>query len=168
VTGQRFIVAAAVIGLAVLTIALFASSLVSVRTIRIDSFQRTADPQKLVVNVVLGLGDELAERTVDEDARNVRITVRVREPAGARDLIGVPVPILVTLRAPLDGRSVLDYDGSAVRDLGQYLGPARRLGPRTGRVARRRPSARVARCAARSAGGWRTVHRDRPAAKAAR
>ena len=125
-TGQRFIVVAAVIGLAVLTAVLFVSSLASVRTVRIDSFQRTADPQKLVLNVVLGLGDELAERSVDEDAQKVRITVRVREPSGARDLLGVALPVLVTLRAPLDGRAVLDHDGSPVRDLGQYSPPAPR------------------------------------------
>ena len=125
-TGQRFIVVAAVIGLAVLTAVLFVSSLASVRTVRIDSFQRTADPQKLVLNVVLGLGDELAERSVDEDAQKVRITVRVREPSGARDLLGVAVPVLVTLRAPLEGRAVLDHDGSPVRDLGQYSPPAPR------------------------------------------
>lgn len=125
-TGQRFIVVAAVIGLAVLTGVLFVSSLASVRTVRIDSFQRTADPQKLVLNVVLGLGDELAERSVDEDAQKVRITVRVREPSGARDLLGIAVPVLVTLRTPLNGRAVLDHDGSPVRDLGQYSPPAPR------------------------------------------
>jgi hypothetical protein len=89
-TRERFIVAAGVIGLAVLTIALYLSSLASVRNVRLDSFQRTADPHK---------------------------------KPGPRLLLGIAVPILVSLKQPLQGRSVLDYDGSPVRDLGQYFAP---------------------------------------------
>ena len=122
-TGQRFIVVAAVIGLAVLTAVLFVSSLASVRTVRIDSFQRTADPQKLVLNVIIGIGDELADRSIDENAQNVRITVRVREPEGARVMLTIPVPVLVTLKEPLGTRTVLDQDGSPVPDFGRYEGP---------------------------------------------
>jgi hypothetical protein len=122
-TGQRFVVAAGVIGLVVLTVVLFLSSLASVRTVRIDSFQRSADPRKLIVNVVIGLGDEIVERSVDEDGRAVKITVRVREPGGVRVLLGIPAPILVSLKQPLEGRAVLDYDGSPVRDLGVYFAP---------------------------------------------
>ena len=123
-TVQRLVVAAGVIGLVVLTIALFLGSLASVQTVRVDSFQRSADPRKLILNVTLGLGDEFAERTVSEDERSVTVTVRVRQPAGPRDLIGIPVPVVVTLRDPLGSRTVLDFDGSPVRDLGQYVGPA--------------------------------------------
>lgn len=123
-TRQRFAVAAGVIGLVVLTVVLFLGSLANVHAVRIDSFQRTADPQKLIVNAVIGLGDEILERSVDEDARMVRITVRVRPPGDSRDALGVPVPILVSLQQPLGERAVRDHDGTTVRDLGLYLGPA--------------------------------------------
>jgi hypothetical protein len=123
-TVQRVVVAAGVIGLAVLTVVLFLSSIATVQTVRIENFQHTADPQKLIVNVVIGLRDEIVERSVDEDARAVKIIVRVRKPTGVRLSLGVPVPILVSLKQPLEGRVVLDHDGSPVRDLGQYFGPA--------------------------------------------
>jgi hypothetical protein len=120
---QRFIVAAGVIGLVVLTVVLFLGSLTSTRAVRIDSFQRSADPNKVIVNVTIGLGDELAERSVDEDERTVKVTVRVREPAGPRDLLGIPVPVVVSLKRPLGDRLVLDHDGNQVRDLGMYSAP---------------------------------------------
>jgi hypothetical protein len=123
-TRQQFIVAAAVVGLAVLTVALFLSSLASVQSVRVDSFQRTADPRKIVLNVTIGLGDEFAERSVDEDELTVTVTVRVRQASGPRDLLGVAVPVVVTLREPLKARRVLDFDGAPVRDLGQYLVPS--------------------------------------------
>ena len=53
---QRFIVAAGVIGLIVLTVVLFFTTLATLRTAAIDSFQRTGDPRKIVVNVTIGLG----------------------------------------------------------------------------------------------------------------
>ena len=66
---------------------LFLGSLAKHAHRRIDSFQRSADPHKIIVNVTMGLGDELAERSVDEEQRTVRVTVRVKEPAGPRDLL---------------------------------------------------------------------------------
>ena len=122
-TRQRFVVAAGVIGLVVLTVVLFLGSLTSTHVVRIDSFQRSADPNKVIVNVTIGLGDELAERSVDEDERTIRVTVRVRQPAGPRDLVGIPVPVVVSLQRPLEGRIVLDHDGERVRDLGMYSAP---------------------------------------------
>jgi len=122
-TRQRFVVVAGVIGLVVLTVVLFLGSLTSTRVVRIDSFQRSADPNKVIVNVTIGLGDELAERSVDEDERTIRVTVRVRQPAGPRDLVGIPVPVVVSLKRPLEGRIVLDHDGERVRDLGMYSAP---------------------------------------------
>ena len=122
-TWQRFVVAAGVVGLVVLTVVLFLGSLANTRAVRIDSFQRSADPLKVIVNVTIGLGDELAERSVDEDERTVRITVRVKQPTGVRELLGIPVPVVVSLKRPLEGRTVLDHDGHQVRDLGLYVGP---------------------------------------------
>jgi hypothetical protein len=123
VNGQRFVVGAAVIGLIVLTAALFLSSLASTRAVRIDSFQRSADPRKLIVHVTIGLGDEIAERSVNEDEQRVTVTVRVRQPVGARVSLGIPVPVLVSLKQPLESRVVVDHDGSQVRDLGIYFAP---------------------------------------------
>ena len=125
-TVQRVVVAAGVIGLAVLTVVLFLGSLASVHTVHVDSFQRTADPRKILLNVTIGLGDEFAERTVNEDDQTVTVTLRVRQASGPRDLLGVAVPVVVTLREPLGARRVLDFDGAPVRDLGQYQGPAPR------------------------------------------
>src|SRR5687768_16597181 len=123
-TRQRFIVAAGVIGLVVLTVVLVLGTLTSTRAVRIDSFQRSADPNKVIVTVTIGLGDELAERSVDENERTVKVTVRVKEPAGPRDLLGIPVPVVVSMKRPLGDRVVLDHDGNQVRDLGMYYVPS--------------------------------------------
>lgn len=122
-TVQRFIVGAAVIGLIVLTVALIITSLASVDTVRIDSFQRSADRQKIIVSVTIGLGDEIAERSVKEDARSVTVTVRTRRALGPKPALGIPIPVVVSLKQPLEDRAVLDYDGRQVRDLGIYFAP---------------------------------------------
>jgi hypothetical protein len=122
-TGQRFVVGAAVIGLIVLTVVLFLSSLAAVDTVRIDSFQRSADPQKIIVNVTIGLGDEIAERSVREDERGVTVTVRTRRTLGPKPALGIPLPVVVSLKQPLGDRAVLDYDLRQVRDLGIYFAP---------------------------------------------
>lgn len=122
-TRQRFIVAAGVVGLVVLTIVLFLSSLGSARTASIQNFQRTGDARKIVVTVMIGLGTDIAERDVREDAKTVRITVRVRQSPGAYPSIGIIVPVVVSLKDALGERTVLDGDGRAVLDLGQYEPP---------------------------------------------
>lgn len=122
-TGQRFIVAAGVIGLVVLTVGLFLVSLASVSTVRIDSYQRSSDTQKIIVNVTVGVGDEIVERSVSEDDRAVKVAVRVRPAPGPKVALGVPLPIVVSLKQPLADRAVLDYDGRQVRDLGPYFAP---------------------------------------------
>ena len=122
-TRERFVVGAAVIGLIVLTVALFLTSFGSVDTVRIDSFQRSADRQKIIVNVTVGICDEIAERSVKEDARSVTVTVRTRRMLGPKVSLGIPIPVVVSLKQPLEDRAVLDYDGRAVRDLGIYFAP---------------------------------------------
>jgi len=122
-TVQRFIVAAGVVGLAVLTVGLFIASLASVSTVPIDSYQRSSDPQKIIVNVTVGVGDEIVERSVSEDDRAVKVAVRVRPAPGSKVQLGVPLPVVVSLKQPLADRAVLDYDGRQVRDLGQYFAP---------------------------------------------
>ena len=122
-TRERFVVGAAVVGLIVLTVALFLTSFGSVDTVRIDSFQRSADRQKIIVNVTIGVGDEIAERSVKEDARSVTVTVRTRRMLGPKVSLGIPIPVVVSLKQPLEDRAVLDYDGRPVRDLGIYFAP---------------------------------------------
>jgi hypothetical protein len=122
-TGQRFVVGAAVVGLIVLTVVLFLSSLASVHTASIASFQRTGDPRKIVVNITIGLGVDVAERTVREDAKSVTVTVAVRQNPGTYPAIAFLVPVLVALKDPLGERAVLDAAGHTVRDVGDYRPP---------------------------------------------
>ena len=122
-TGQRFVVAASLVGLAILTLFLLLSSLATVHTAQIDSFQRTGDTRKIVVNLTIGIGDEVAERTVHEDASAVRITVRIRRTLDSVPALGVLVPVVVSLKDPLGGRAVFNADGQAVRDLGEIYRP---------------------------------------------
>ena len=122
-TPQRFVIAASVVGLVVLTVVLFVSSLATVHTARINSFQRTGDPRKIVVNVIIGYGVDIAERTVREDATSVTVMVAVRQDPGTYPAVAFTVPVLVGLKDPLGDRAVLDQDGQAVRDAGDYLPP---------------------------------------------
>jgi hypothetical protein len=123
VTSQRFIVGAGVVGLAVLTLLLFTASLAGLSTARLDSFQRSADTRKIIVNITIGVGDEVVERSASEDAQSVRVTVRVRQAPGPKVSLGVPVPLVIALKEPLGSRAVLDDQGHPVRDLGTYVAP---------------------------------------------
>ena len=123
-TRTGIIVGASLAGLAVLSFLVASSILNSGRIVPIDSFQRTADPMKIVVVVTIGLLDDFAERTVSEDASSVKIVVRVRTRAGSSVALGVPVPVTVSLREPLGSRIVTDGSGRAVPDLGTYRMPA--------------------------------------------
>ena len=122
-TGQRFVVAAALVGLAILTVVLVLSSLATIHTAQISSFQRTGDPRKIVVNIVTGLGTEIAERTVREDAQSVTVTVNMRQSPGAYPAIAFYLPVVVSLKDALGDRRVLDANGETVRDLGIYIAP---------------------------------------------
>jgi len=122
-TRERFVVGAAVIGLIVLTLVLFLSSVATVHTARINSFQRTADPSKIVVNVIIGFGVDVAERTVREGPQSVSVTVAVRQNSGIYPAVAFIVPVLVSLKDPLGDRAVLDQDGQPVRDAGDYSPP---------------------------------------------
>ena len=122
-TGQRFVVGAAVVGLIVLTVVLFLTSVATVHTARINSYQRTGDPGKIVVNVIIGFGVDVAERTVREGPQSVSVTVAVRQNPGVYPLVAFIVPVLVSLKDPLGDRAVLDQDGRPVRDAGDYSPP---------------------------------------------
>jgi hypothetical protein len=122
-TGQRFAVAAALVGLALLTVVLVLSSLATIHSAQIISFQRTGDARKIVVNIVTGLGTEIAERTVREDAQTVTVTVNMRQTPGTYPAIAFYLPVVVSLKDALGDRRVLDASGNTVRDLGMYIAP---------------------------------------------
>jgi len=122
-TGQRFVVAAALIGLAILTVVLVLSSFATIHSAQIISFQRTGDARKIVVNIVTGLGTEIAERTVREDAQTVTVTVNMRQSPGTYPAIAFYLPVVVSLKDALGDRRVLDASGNSVRDLGNYIAP---------------------------------------------
>ena len=122
-TGQRFVVGAALVGLALLTVVLVLSSLATIHTAQIISFQRTGDPRKIVVNIVTGLGTEIAERTVREDAQTVTVTVNMRQSPGTFPAIAFYLPVVVSLKDALGERRVLGANGETVRDLGIYIAP---------------------------------------------
>ena len=122
-TGQRFVVAAALVGMALLTVVLVLSSLATVHSAQIISFQRTGDARKIVVNIVTGLGTEIAERTVREDAQTVTVTVNMRQSPGTYPAIAFYLPVVVSLKDVLGDRRVLDANGNVVRDLGIYIAP---------------------------------------------
>jgi len=123
-TRTRIVVAASLAGLAVMSFLIGSSILNSGRILTVDGFQRTADPMKIVVFVTIGLLDDLADRTVIEDAASVKVIVRARSRSGTSDAIGVPVPLTLSLREPLASRTVVDGSGRAVRDLGTFRTPA--------------------------------------------
>ena len=122
-TGQRFVVAAALVGMALLTVVLVLSSLATIHSAQIISFQRTGDARKIVVNIVTGLGTEIAERTVREDAQTVTVTVNMRQSPGTYPAIAFYLPVVVSLKDALGDRRVLDASGNSVRDLGNYIAP---------------------------------------------
>jgi regulator of protease activity HflC (stomatin/prohibitin superfamily) len=122
-TGQRFVVAAALVGLAVLTVVLVLSSFATIHSAQLISFQRTGDARKIVVNIVTGLGTEIAERTVREDAQTVTVTVNMRQSPGTYPAIAFYLPVVVSLKDALGDRRVLDASGNTVRDLGMYIAP---------------------------------------------
>jgi hypothetical protein len=122
-TSQRFVVAAAFVGMALLTVVLVLSSLATIHSAQIISFQRTGDARKIVVNIVTGLGTEIAERTVREDAQTVTVTVNMRQNPGTYPAIAFYLPVVVSLKDVLGDRRVLDANGNVVRDLGIYIAP---------------------------------------------
>jgi hypothetical protein len=94
-----------------------------VHTAQIGNFQRTGDPRKLVLNLMIGLCDEIAERTVREDARSVTVTVRIKSSGGTCPAVGIFVPVVVSLKDPMGDRVLLDSDGHAVLDAGEIYRP---------------------------------------------
>ncbi len=128
-TRTRVIGAAAVAGLAVLTVWLFMTSLNATGVASIVGYQHTGDPRKIVVIVALGRLDDIAERQIEEDATTVRVTVRKRSSAGTAPADLIFLPVTVALRDPLGDRTVLDDKGARVRDRGTYELPGQPTAP---------------------------------------
>jgi hypothetical protein len=92
----------------------------SARTVRLDGYQQTGDPRKIVVTATIGLAQEIVSAEAREDADSVTVTVRVRTSPGIYPAVGIHVPALVSLREPLADRIVRDHEGQAIRHLGTY------------------------------------------------
>lgn len=122
-TRTRVIGTAAVIGLVLITAFLYVESLNASGTAQVIGYQHTGDPRKLVVVVGIGLGDDIAERQVQENANEVRVTVHTRTATGPRDLVLVYTAVTVSLRDALGTRAVYDDKARLVPDLGTYEVP---------------------------------------------
>lgn len=93
---------------------------------RVESFQQTGDPSRVIANALTGFGDEIVGSSAAESATTVKITVRAKAPIGRgyRPAIGIIVPVIVMLREPIGSRAVLDASsGATLRDLGMYQTP---------------------------------------------
>ena len=128
-TRTRVIGAAAVAGLAVLTVWLFVTGVSAAGSAQIVGYQRTGDARKIVIVVGVSLADELAEREVREDARSVTVKVHTRSSGGTVPAVLVYLPVTVSLHDPLGTRDVFDSAGKQVRDLGTYELPGRPTAP---------------------------------------
>ncbi len=111
---------AAILGTLAFSALLFTFQSVSERDAQIVSFSRAADTSKIVVSVGVGYGDEVVGSHVVEDAKSVRVTVRVRHDMGSYPAILFFLPVVVPLHSVLLDRTVLDAAGNPVRDLGYY------------------------------------------------
>jgi hypothetical protein len=128
-TRTRVIGAAALAGLAALTLWLFLVSLNATGVASIVGYQRTGDARKIVVIVAIGRLDDIAERQVQEDASTVRVTVRKRSSAGTAPADLIFLPVTVALREALRDRTVLDDRGAPVRERGTYELPGQPTPP---------------------------------------
>jgi hypothetical protein len=83
-------------------------------------YERTDDPRRIVVSVVVGRDHEVIGSSTREDATTVSITVHARNPnpSGWSDLAGYTKTVVVGLQAPLGDRTVIDArTGSRIQDL---------------------------------------------------
>jgi len=86
----------------------------------VEAYQRTGDERKIVACLVTGRGEELRGSSAREDANTVAVTVRLRRPPSwyFSDLVGISLPVVVVLRDPLGGRTVIDQvRGTPVREV---------------------------------------------------
>jgi len=117
------IVGGAVIGLIALTIWLAIVGTSSIGTAKIVGYQHYGDERGIVIFVGVGALTDIAERTVEADAKTVKVTVHVLRPSGAFPAYLIYLPVAVPLHDGLRDRRVLDQDGVEVKDLGVFAPP---------------------------------------------
>jgi hypothetical protein len=86
----------------------------------VESYARTGDERKIVACVMTGRGEELLGSSAREAGNTVTVAVRLRQPPSwyFHDLVGITLPVVITLREPLGGRSVIDErTGGMVREV---------------------------------------------------
>jgi hypothetical protein len=86
----------------------------------IEAFQRTGDERKIVACVMSGRNEQVLGSSAREDGNTVTVNVRLRRPPSwyFSDLVGIPLPVIVTLNEPLGSRTVVDvWSGVEVREL---------------------------------------------------
>lgn len=86
----------------------------------VETYMRTGDERKVVLCVMSGRGEEVLGASAREDPKNVTVAVRLRRSPGYyfHDLVGIPLPVIVTLRDPLVGRTLTDqWSGRAVSEV---------------------------------------------------
>lgn len=104
------VLAAAVAAVAAAGIAVWfisANSSTYTFTARIDTYSRTEDPQQIALRVEMWESSQIIEQSVDENDREVRITVRARQDGNVAAQ-GTLRLVTLTLRAPLGSRIVID------------------------------------------------------------
>lgn len=82
-----------------------------------ESYWETGDSLQIVTVITVGIGDEVVGRNLLEDARTVRISVRVRENFSNKPSLGVRIPVAITLKQHLLDRTVEDSTGRVVRKI---------------------------------------------------
>lgn len=86
----------------------------------VETYVRTGDERKLVVCVISGRGEEVRGASASESAQTVTVAVRLRRAPSwyFHDLVGIPLPVVVTLRDPLGGRTLIDqWSGRAASEV---------------------------------------------------
>ena len=68
----------------------------------------TGDARKLGGNELGGRDNAIVGDSVHEEAKRVTVSIRARQHPGFSDLVGISLPVVITLRDPLAGRTVID------------------------------------------------------------
>lgn len=90
------------------------------RNAPVQSYARTGDERKIVACVLTGRGEELLGSSAREADNTVAVAVRLRQPPSwyFHDLVGITLPVVVTLRDPLGARTVIDErTGGMIREV---------------------------------------------------
>lgn len=108
--------------------AIFASMPVSTdRVGPVETYVRTGDERKLVVCVLSGRSEEILGAAASETTQTVTVAVRLRRAPNwyFHDLVGIPLPVVVTLRDPLGGRILIDQGSGRAASEVERASPGR-------------------------------------------